>query len=94
MTAVTTTERITRSEILQLLREGLNEIAPDRQAKTGPLAMETELAALNLDSVATMEMIAYVEDRLGIIITEERLARGRLVSDLVELIHAQVAAHG
>jgi hypothetical protein len=49
MTAVTTTERITRPEILQLLRDGLSEIAPDRQARTGPLAMETELSALNLD---------------------------------------------
>ena len=76
MTTMSTTERITRPEILQLLREGLSEIAPDRQARIGPLAMETELSALNLDSVATMEMIAYVEDRLGIIITEERLARG------------------
>lgn len=82
---------ITKQQILQVLRDGLDEIAED---KPGRVDMETELSALGVDSVGTMEMIAYVEDRLGIIVADERLAQGRYVSDLVDLIHAQVAGHG
>ncbi len=87
-------EPLTRQGILQILRDGLREVAPDKAAAAAKVQMETELTALGVDSVGTMEMIAYVEDRLGIIVADERLAQGRYVSDLVELIHAQVTGHG
>ena len=51
------------------------------------LTLDTPIAELALDSIAVMESIAIVEDRLGIRIADEDLARLSSLRDLEMLIN-------
>ncbi|MFN4142527.1 AMP-binding protein [Aestuariivirga sp.] len=76
----------TQDQLHALLRRA----ARNREAVVGP---DTELAGdLGLDSLAQVELLAAIEERLGIALDEEQLSAARTVSDLETLVEAGARA--
>lgn len=71
-------------QIIDLIRTALDEVAPGR---TFPdLAFGTNIEALGLDSIATMEMVGFIEERVDATFPDEELAKVKTVGDLGGLI--------
>lgn len=66
-------------DVLDLLHRGCVEVAG---RDVGPLSLQTDLDALGLDSIQTMELVAWTEDKLGFRVPDEVLGRLRTVGDL------------
>ncbi len=73
-------------QILALIKAALGEVAPNRKADFAKITFETNIEALGLDSIATMEMVNYVEERVDATFPDEELAKVQLVRDLAGLI--------
>ena len=74
------------AEILALIKEALAEVAPNKKAQHANLTLANKIDDLMLDSVATMEMVAFVEDRLDRHFEDDQLARVKTLADLGKLI--------
>ena len=79
----------TKHDVLALFRDAVYEAAG---TKIENLTLDTTIADLALDSVAVMEAIAHVEERLGIRINDEDLAHLSSMRDLQKLIEKATAA--
>jgi acyl carrier protein len=78
----------TDDEIIQMFKAAVYEV----DNKTlGEVSRETEIAGLGLDSVATMEVIGTLEEKLSIRFPDEELATLKSVGDLTALVR-RVAA--
>ena len=66
--------------LLALIATGFTEVT-GRPAP--PFAAADDIAALGLDSLNMLELVAWSEERLGIRIPDEELVTLRTVSDLV-----------
>ena len=73
-------------EILRLIQDTLCEIAPDRADHFRGLTLESEVTRLGIDSIATLEMVGRIEDRLIRTFDEHELARVKKLGDLATLI--------
>ncbi len=73
-------------EIIALVRQALGEVAPTRTADFVGITAETRIDALGLDSIATMEMVSFIEERIEVTFPDDELARVQKVGDLVALI--------
>lgn len=73
-------------QILGLIREALAEVAPKRKADFESIEMGTNIEALGLDSIATMEMVNFVEERIDATFADEELAKVQSIRDLAGLI--------
>jgi acyl carrier protein len=73
-------------EILALIQEALGSVAPTRKGDFAKISAETKIEALGLDSIATMEMVNFVEERIEVTFPDEELARVQKIGDLVGLI--------
>lgn len=73
-------------EILALIRSALGSVAPTRTADFVNLSADSKIEALGLDSIATMEMVNFVEEKIGVTFADEDLAKVQLIGDLVSLI--------
>jgi acyl carrier protein len=58
--------------------------------KLDNLSKDTVITRLGLDSVAVMELVSYVEDKLEIRLPDEDLARVQTVGDLGALVQRLV----
>lgn len=75
--------------LLDLVREAIREVVrPSAQ----PIELETKLASLGLDSMAALEVAAHLEDRLGLILPDDRIGQVVSVRDLVAELERHVAA--
>src|SRR5713101_5060394 len=54
--------------------------------KLPQLTRDTVIATLGMDSVAVMELVSYFEEKLGVRVPDEELARIRTVGDLRDTI--------
>lgn len=70
-------------EIIQLFKQSVFEVD---QKSLGALTPETEIANLGLDSVATMEVIGALEEKLSVRFPDEELATLKSVGDLTALV--------
>ncbi len=77
---------MTQDEILALIKTALAEVAPKRTADFENISMETQIEALGLDSIATMEMVNSIEERIDATFPDEELAKVQKVGDLAGLI--------
>ena len=79
------TAAATRSddEIIQLFKAAVYEVD---QKQLGLVTTDTEIAQLGLDSVATMEVIGTLEEKLSLRFPDEELATLKSVGDLTALI--------
>ncbi len=73
-------------QTLDLIRAALNEVAPNREADFVAIAFQTKIESLGLDSIATMEMVGVIEERIDATFADEDLNRVSHVSDLASLI--------
>lgn len=69
-----------------LVREAISEVAPSRSGDFASVDLNTKLRDMGIDSVAAMEMVGVVEERLEITFPDEDLAQLNRFSDLVDLI--------
>jgi acyl carrier protein len=76
--------RHTDEEIIQLFKAAVYEVD---QKKLGEVTTTTQLAQLGLDSVATMEVIGALEEKLSVRFPDEELATLKSVGDLTALVH-------
>ena len=74
----------TDEKIISLFKEAVREV--DTGAKLGEVTMTTELSALGLDSVMTMEVIGVMEEKLNIRFPDEDLATIKRMGDLAGLV--------
>jgi acyl carrier protein len=51
-------------EIIALIKEALAEVAPTRTSDFAAIQMDTKIEDLGLDSIATMEMVNAIEERV------------------------------
>ncbi|MCK6546398.1 acyl carrier protein [Myxococcota bacterium] len=75
--------RHTDEEIIQLFKAAVYEVD---QKKLGEVTPTTQLAQLGLDSVATMEVIGALEEKLSVRFPDEELATLKSVGDLTALV--------
>ena len=77
---------MTNEQILTLIRQALGEVAPTRTADFAAIIEDTRIDALGLDSIATMEMVSFIEERIEVTFPDDELARVQKVADLVALV--------
>jgi acyl carrier protein len=73
-------------KIVTLSQAALAEVAPTRTADFEDLQMATKIEALGLDSIATMEMVNYIEEQVDDSFPDEELAKVQRIADLAGLI--------
>ena len=72
-------------DVLKLISEAIESVT-STQITIHPETLDRGMADIGLDSVASLEVIGHIEDRLGVDFPEDRLARVRTIRDLVALI--------
>lgn len=74
------------AETLALIKEALNDVAPGREADFAKVTIDTTIAELGLDSIATMEMVGYLEEKVELTFPDEELAKVNSVAHLIQLM--------
>ncbi len=77
---------MTNEEAIEIVKAALAEINPAKAAEFGPDKLDTKIRDMGIDSVAAMEMVGVVEERLEVTFPDEDLAQLNRFSDLVNLI--------
>jgi len=76
------------AKILSLIQEALNDVAPGREADFAKATLDTTIDDLGLDSIATMEMVGYIEEQVETTFPDEDLAKVASLRDLTALVRA------
>ena len=74
------------TQIIALIKSALDEVAPGKSAEVNEGNMDMKIRDLAIDSVVTMEMVGYIEDKIGATFPDEDLAQISKLSDLANLI--------
>jgi acyl carrier protein len=74
------------SEIVEMIRSSMLSVVKDLRVDPTSLNMSSTLASLGIDSINAIEMGADLEERLGIRLPDDQLARMASIRDLVLLI--------
>jgi acyl carrier protein len=75
-----------KEEILHLIKAALADVAPTRKADFANVELETSIESLGLDSIATMEMVGFIEEKVDSTFPDEELAKVNHLKDLAGLI--------
>lgn len=79
---------------LDLIKAAITTVDNTKTAKLSTIKPETEIRALGMDSVATMEMVAYLEEKLETQFPDEVMIRISTFGDLMALIDKTRAGQG
>ena len=71
---------------MELIKAAVSAVDPSKTQKLGGLHRGMQIRELGMDSVATMEMVAYLEDKLETQFADEVMIRIETFGDLVDLI--------
>jgi acyl carrier protein len=71
---------------LELIKAAIIAVDPSKSAKLAALTPQTEIREIGLDSVATMEMVGYLEERTGVQFADEVMIRIQTVGDLIRIV--------
>jgi acyl carrier protein len=74
------------TEIIRLIQNALAEVAPTRKADFNDIVFDTQIEALGLDSIATMEMVGILEDTVETTFPDEDLTKVTSIGDLATLV--------
>ena len=85
---------MTDNDILDLIKAALADVAPKRKREFANISLEATVASLHLDSIATVEMVGFLEERVDATFPDEDLARLRKLNDLAVLVRSQHVAIG
>ena len=77
---------MTNEDAIALIKEALTEIAPTKAAEFSAANLDMKIRDMGIDSVAAMEMVGCVEERLEVTFPDEDLAQLSRFSDLLEII--------
>lgn len=73
-------------EAMQLIRDAVLAVDANKKAKLDKVTLTTEIRELGMDSVATMEMVAHIEEALNVQFADEVLVQVNTFGDLHKLI--------
>ena len=73
-------------DAMRLIQDAIEIVDATKIARFSRATRATEIRELGMDSVATMEMVAYIEDQLNVHFDEAILQRVTTIGDLVKLI--------
>lgn len=79
-------------QILAMLKDALFEVAPTRKSEFENISLSTSIESLSLDSIATMEMVGFLEDRVETAFPDEKLATVNTLGDLAALVRENANA--
>lgn len=71
---------------LDLIKAAIVAVDPAKASKLGSVKPETEIRELGMDSVATMEMVGYLEEKLETQFSDEFMIRIQTFGDLISLV--------
>jgi len=74
------------AEILDLIRAALNEVVPDRADDWTTVQLDRTIEELELDSIATMEMVGCLEEKTDTTFPDEELPKVSTLRDLATLV--------
>jgi acyl carrier protein len=77
------------TEMLDVVRKAIVDVA--RSGDFNHITLETQLASLGLDSLATTEVVACLEDRLGMLVPDDRMIRAVSVGDMIAILRIHAA---
>jgi len=80
---------MTTEELLAFVAAGMAHVT-GRPAPA--LILDADIGTLGLDSLQTLELVAWAEERLSVRVPDEELARVGSVGDLSAALAAQLAA--
>ena len=80
---------MTETEAFALVEEALAKIVPGRATEL-QASLDLPITDLGIDSVATLEMVGVIEDRLHTTFADEDLAMVETLRDLVDLVLAAI----
>ncbi len=78
------TTTMTQESIIEVFKDCVREV--DTNVKLEGLGPKTELSALGLDSVMTMEVIGVLEEKLDVRFPDEDLATIKDLEDLTTVV--------
>ncbi|WP_257455376.1 acyl carrier protein [Archangium lipolyticum] len=73
-------------EIIDLVKSALIKVRPEFAAGFESVAMSTRFENLRIDSVDTLRMITFLEDKVGFVFQDDDLSRIETVTDLAAII--------
>lgn len=73
-----------KEEVVSLLRNAVHQAAP--HLAHNELCLESDIAALGLDSRSTLEIVGIIEDTYVRTFRSEELARLRSLGDIVQTV--------
>jgi acyl carrier protein len=73
-------------EAIEMIKAAITAVDTSKASRLAMVRPETEIRELGLDSVATMEMVGYLEERLETQFSDEVMVRINTFGDLVALI--------
>ncbi len=76
------------AELLALIKEALAEVAPTRKKDFADATLDTKIESLGLDSIATMEMVGFLEEQVDATFPDEKLTEVTSLRDLGALVTA------
>lgn len=71
---------------LDLIKAAIVAVDPSKAAKLSTLTGKTEIRELGMDSVATMEMVGFLEEKLNTQFSDEVMIRIQTFGDLQTLV--------
>jgi acyl carrier protein len=79
---------MTDEQILELIKAALADVVPDRKSDFANLALSQSIDELSLDSIATMEMVGFLEDKLQTTFPDEELPLVNTFADIASLMRS------
>jgi len=73
-------------DAMELIKQAVTAVDPAKAGKFASVNASSEIRELGLDSVATMEMVGYLEEKLETQFSDEVMVRIQTFGDLVALI--------
>ena len=71
---------------LELIKAAIVAVDPSKASKLAAVNAKTEIRELGMDSVATMEMVGYLEEKLNTQFSDEVMIRIQTFGDLQTLV--------
>ncbi len=71
---------------LELIKAAISAVDPSKTSKLHKVTLTTEIRELGMDSVATMEMVGYLEEKLDTQFSDEVMIRIQTFGDLANLV--------
>jgi len=73
-------------DVMALITEALSQVDSKRKAEFASITVDQEITALGLDSIAIMEMVNFIEEKIDITFPDSELHKVQKIGDLAGLI--------